>query len=264
MTGMNENKNEVMVCPGCRRHCSLDALSCDRGERYKERIEAGEAEERLDYEDAGRSRSRRGHGRETEYDGRDERGRRNERCERGHRGDRDEKCQRSHGGAGYEKEGRHGHRGDWERHHEDGQEEYQGRYLGEHWQEIEDDSLLGLLHSCHHHLFRHAGQSRTQDKVLKLLAQRGELTQKELRQVLDTRPGSISELISKLEAKGLVISEKDPQDRRQSVLKLTGRGMERGTALSQTEGEGQMFDALTEEEQGTLKSLLEKLVNSWK
>lgn len=123
---------------------------------------------------------------------------------------------------------------------------------------------MGLLRTCGHYLYHHSGQSRTQDRVLRLLSERGELSQKELREVLNTKPGSISELISKLEAKGLIVSQRDETDRRQVNLRLTDDGRERASILAEAKEEEATFDALTSEEQETLKALLRKLVNSWR
>lgn len=123
---------------------------------------------------------------------------------------------------------------------------------------------MGLLRICGHYLYHHSGQSRTQDRVLRLLAERGELSQKELREVLNTKPGSISELISKLEAKGLISTQKGEEDRRQVILRLTKEGAERAAMLAEESREEATFDALTEEEQETLKALLKKLAKSWR
>lgn len=203
MTMINARQEDVMVCPGCRRHCPVNALSCERGEAYVRRMEAGETEETMDYEETGRKHGRHGHGH----------------------------CR-----------------------HERGR-----------WQEAEDHSLPGLFHRCSRCLFHRFGQNRTQNRVVKLLAERGELTQRELREILDTRPGSVSELLSKLEEKGLIRCERDTEDRRKVVLRLTDQGMEYGALLAQQEEEEeeQMFGALTQEEQETLKALLEKLIDSW-
>lgn len=230
MIMMNEKKEEVMVCPGCRRHCPVNALSCERGEACVKRMEAGEAEETMDYEETGRKHGRHDHGHEREYEGRGE-GR------EGREGRRDDRRGKIGGGHCRHDRG-HGH-------------------------ETEDHSLPGLFHRCSRCLFHRFGHNRTQDRVVKLLAEQGELTQRELREILDIRPGSVRELLSKLEEKGLIRCERDTEDRRKVVLRLTDQGMEYRALLAQPEEEEQMFGALTQEEQETLKALLEKLIDSW-
>lgn len=86
---INGRQDEVMVCPGCRRHCPVNALSCERGEAYVRRIEAGETEETMDHGETGRKHGRHGHGhgREREYEERGE-GREDRRGGKGSRGRR--------------------------------------------------------------------------------------------------------------------------------------------------------------------------------
>lgn len=96
-----------------------------------------------------------------------------------------------------------------------------------------------------------------------MLAKQGQLNQKELQETLGIQPGSISELISKLESKGLVRREKDVQDKRKAILVITEAGKAAADALTVDADEASLYAALTEEEQATLKDLLKKLADSW-
>lgn len=88
------------------------------------------------------------------------------------------------------------------------------------------------------------------------------MTQKELQEILQIQPGSMSELLAKLEEKGLILRRKDDEDKRRSILTLTEAGQ---TAAKEQQGEEKpLFGALDETEQEELKNLLGKLLDSWK
>lgn len=89
------------------------------------------------------------------------------------------------------------------------------------------------------------------------------MTQKELQEILHVQPGSISEILAKLEDKGLILREKDDSDKRKSIIKLTEAGRNAKDMVSVEDNDGGLFDALSDEEQGTLKELLKKLLDSW-
>lgn len=97
---------------------------------------------------------------------------------------------------------------------------------------------------------------------MRMIAQRGQMSQKELQDLLDIKSSSVSEMISKLEAKGLVCREKDSVDKRKMVLVITEAGKE---AVGGFPGKAhkESYDALSAEEQETLRQLLMKLLDSW-
>ena len=122
---------------------------------------------------------------------------------------------------------------------------------------LSDDSLRSVLlraaQSMHH---PQAGAS--QELVLRILAQEGEMDQRVLRSELHIQPGSLSELLGKLEQKGLIARERNDDDRRRVTVRLTDAGQ---TALSPgAEAADDPFAALTAQEQTTLRTLLEKLL----
>lgn len=88
------------------------------------------------------------------------------------------------------------------------------------------------------------------------------MTQKELQEILQIQPGSMSELLAKLEEKGLILRRKDEEDKRRSILTLTEAGQT--VAKEQQREEKPLFEALDETEQEELKNLLGKLLDSWK
>lgn len=125
----------------------------------------------------------------------------------------------------------------------------------------QDGSLGSLLESCGRCYAHRAGGRRGQGNVLTLIGQNPGITQKELTERLGIQPASLSELLMKLERKGLVVREKDENDRRVTKVDLTEEGKNR---LSQPEEEtADPFQVLTIQEQDTLKELLGKLLSDW-
>ncbi|MBR3504548.1 MAG: MarR family transcriptional regulator [Clostridia bacterium] len=124
----------------------------------------------------------------------------------------------------------------------------------------EDDSLTGLLFRCAHAMRHSDGSGGSQERVLRILARWDGLSQRALQAELGVQPGSLSELISKLEAKGLLTRQPDGEDRRRVVLHLTEAGREAAEALPEPGTRDSRFAALTQEEQDTLRALLLKLI----
>ena len=113
-------------------------------------------------------------------------------------------------------------------------------------------------------LMRHrpgAGSSRGQNLVLSILAGRESLSQRELQQMLGVQPGSMSEIVSKLERKGLLNREKG-EDRRSNLLQITEAGRA-AIQATQPEPEDELFSSLDASQQESLASLLRILLNDW-
>jgi DNA-binding MarR family transcriptional regulator len=68
------------------------------------------------------------------------------------------------------------------------------------------------------------GLTHPQYLVMLALWQHGELSVKELSGLLQLDPGTLSPLLKRLEAAGLVRRERDPKDQRNLALALTDRG----------------------------------------
>lgn len=102
-----------------------------------------------------------------------------------------------------------------------------------------------------------ADPHRGQGRILALLKIQPEITQKELTYLLDMRPQSLGELLTKLEKSGLITRQPSETDRRVMVVSLTedGRVMAEATKAS----ENSIFDQLTEAEQQQLQGILAKL-----
>lgn len=110
---------------------------------------------------------------------------------------------------------------------------------------------------CHHHR-----PHRERDRVLSLLDDTEGISQQKLALILDIRPQSLSELLLKLERDGLLTREKNPADRRETLVSLTPEGKERAAEFeAERRRFGEAFFApLTDEERETLGELLGKLL----
>lgn len=118
-----------------------------------------------------------------------------------------------------------------------------------------------LFGKCVHKIFGHLHRGRGQGRILKLiLASGGEMTQGELQEKLGTRPGSVSEIVSKLVNRGMLTRDKDEDDKRKVVLRLTEQGREKAEHCHGEDKSKDAFAALSDQEKETLKSLLKKLL----
>lgn len=129
--------------------------------------------------------------------------------------------------------------------------------------EIEHDgSLADLLDRCgHYYAHRIGGSRRGQDSVMTWLANNPDVTQKEISEGLGITAASLSEVLMKLERKGYITRFKDETDRRFIRVRLTEEG---GEALDASVSKSEdPFSSLSDEEQETLKQLLEKLLSDW-
>ena len=122
------------------------------------------------------------------------------------------------------------------------------------------DSLTGLWIRSHRALERRPADHRGVRRVLRLLdLGGGSLSQRELTELMDVRPGSLSELLGKMEARGLISRIRSGEDHRRVTVSLT----EAGAAKAAERGPRDLFAVLTDGEKEQLKALLAKLTASW-
>jgi DNA-binding MarR family transcriptional regulator len=112
-----------------------------------------------------------------------------------------------------------------------------------------------------HSLLTGRGLTRAQFDALAHLAANPGLSQQELADRLLVTKGNICGLIDRLESAGLVERRADPEDRRAHLLHLTGAGecAVQATAPALEATITRQMDALSDDEQNTLMSLLAKL-----
>lgn len=132
-----------------------------------------------------------------------------------------------------------------------------------HHKHHETNNSLGyLLGHCEHYFTHRIGsKKRGQDSILTVISQRPGITQKEIGEILGIQPASVSELLMKLERKGLVLREKDELDRRSIKVQLTEDG--HCHLEEPEENSTDPFQSLSAEEQEQLRCLLEKLLADW-
>lgn len=105
----------------------------------------------------------------------------------------------------------------------------------------------------------HANPHRGQGRILSVLKLQPEISQKEMTYLLDMRPQSLGELLTKLEKAGFITREPSENDRRVMIIKLTDAGAEEVEKMNQTD-EDPIFDSLTDEEKAQFEAIIEKLI----
>ncbi len=107
-----------------------------------------------------------------------------------------------------------------------------------------------------HEARRHFGMS--QDRIIAILKENGgTMSQRTLQRLMDIKPGSISEILSKMEEKGLIERNRDDEDKRASLVRLISEE-------EAVEERPSFFEMLSEEEKESLKMILNKILDSRK
>ena len=98
-------------------------------------------------------------------------------------------------------------------------------------------------------------------RILELLSRYDGLSQRQIADMLDIRPQSISEAIATLEERGLIRKEINEQDRRGLLIYITEDGLKMQTELynERVRNAKRIFASISEEEKQTLLGLLEKV-----
>lgn len=127
--------------------------------------------------------------------------------------------------------------------------------------------ILSGLGFCGHYMHFHGGGISGKAPIVCLLAKQptGELSQQELGMHFDLKPGSLSEILSKLEMGGIIERSRNPKDRRQLTIRLTEAGWEKARVeqAARIRFREQAFSALTHDEREDLAEMLEKIRVTW-
>lgn len=126
------------------------------------------------------------------------------------------------------------------------------------------DDLFSLLRACGHYLHHRSGHGDTQMEILRLLNRSGEIQQQDIQDMLRIRPGSVSEVVSKLENKGLVERKKNEEDQRRIVIAITEAGRQACTEPAEEGNDDELFASLDEQQKEDLKKSLKTLLADWK
>ncbi|MBW9158953.1 MarR family winged helix-turn-helix transcriptional regulator [Clostridium tagluense] len=123
-----------------------------------------------------------------------------------------------------------------------------------------------LFHRYHQQNHTHYGPmgdpTRGQGRVLTLLKMQPEISQKNLSYLLDMRPQSLGEILSKLEKSGYIARTPSETDRRVMNIKLTKEGI---VAIGETDQKfsfDKLFECLGEEEQKNLSGYLRRIIET--
>lgn len=118
-----------------------------------------------------------------------------------------------------------------------------------------------------HYLHMNAGgRSGQQHLLVKLFRNDGHMTQRDLQEAAGISSGSMSEVVAKLEAAGLIVRTRCDEDRRQQEITLTDSGRGRAEELIEKRRafEGECLACLDDDERQQLVVLLDRLVEHWK
>lgn len=126
--------------------------------------------------------------------------------------------------------------------------------------------IITSLRMCGHFLHYRMGGRSGQRRILCTLSRYEEILQKDLQEILEVQSGSLSEMIIKMEADGLIQKVRSQQDGRHLVLKLTEYGMEKSKQLELEYNQRveQMLSCLSDNEKYELHDLLKTLTAHWK
>lgn len=130
--------------------------------------------------------------------------------------------------------------------------------------DINEKLVHGLLDINHMMRMLYEGKA-SQSRILIILYEKKVVTQKELTEFLGIKPGSVSEILAKLENADLITRVHSEKDHRTMEISLTGEGekLAKEAVERRRERHKQMFVCLTEDEQKAMLSLLEKLGEDW-
>ena len=116
------------------------------------------------------------------------------------------------------------------------------------------------------HTMRHISEGKgSQKRILMILNESPNITQSELTERLQIQPGSVSEVIGKLEAAGLIVRSPSETDRRTTNISLTetGKAAAEEAHVQREKRHNQMFASLSDDEKESLLQLLEKVNADW-
>ena len=149
--------------------------------------------------------------------------------------------------------------------HAHGDKPHRERRMDRYQDANRNDKLVMNLRDISHLMRRQYEGKASQKRILIILHESGTLTQKELTERMGIRPGSASEILSKLEYAGLIARSIHEADRRIIDIQLTdiGRQLAAEASEQRQKRHQEMFSCLSAEEQQTLLSLLEKIHADW-
>ncbi len=108
------------------------------------------------------------------------------------------------------------------------------------------------------------GQGR--GRMLGLLHDHGEMSQSQIASRLGIRPQSLSEMLAKADADGVIVRRQSTEDKRQTLVSLTELGQSRVEAFRENHRRqaAEFLAPLTDDEKNALAEILRKLIEAKK
>lgn len=130
--------------------------------------------------------------------------------------------------------------------------------------DINDKLIINIRDMNHIMRFLYEGKA-SQKRILIILLEVNNITQRELTERLGIQPGSASEVLAKLESAGLITRTASEADRRTTNVTLTadGKRLAIEAARQRSRRHVEMFSCLSEDEKAALLALLEKINADW-
>lgn len=127
-----------------------------------------------------------------------------------------------------------------------------------------EELLMRKLRRCGHLLYHRFSLNFSQNRIL-LLCQAGPVTQKTLACEMQLQPGSLSELLSKMEQAGLIERRRSEGDKRNCEILITPAGQAQATAFCKERQElaKRLLEPLDAADQQQLERILDLLLNHW-
>lgn len=128
-----------------------------------------------------------------------------------------------------------------------------------------DVELMRQMRRCNHLLYHKFSLNLSQNRILSVLNREGPMTQKALMCRMQIQPGSLSEVISKVESAGLVERRRCEDDRRNFEIRLTQEGVKQAEAFERDRQDMAqlLFATLDAGEKQQLMNLMTKLHEHW-
>lgn len=124
------------------------------------------------------------------------------------------------------------------------------------------ETIYRLVRTLRRRPTTHPYQSRGYRRLLRALSSHDGATAKELSQVLEIRPASLAELLSKAEAQGLIRRIRDEADQRVILTYLEPAGRDAIQAMKSVAKDDEIYRGiLTQKETSLLITLCQKLTN---
>jgi len=130
---------------------------------------------------------------------------------------------------------------------------------------VSDTELMRQMRRCSHLLYHKFSLNFSQNRILSLINREGPMTQKALMCKMQIQPGSLSEVLSKVETAELVERRRCEDDRRNFEIRLTEEGVKQAEAFERDRQDMArlLLEPLSQPEKELLMDMLSRLYAHW-